>query len=298
MIENVLTLNPVKKAVYQRDPHFTAALNATRAAWTDERSLACFVWNHAGLLLRPEAIVARRSRSIFPVLRTHGLIPVSVRRIHIRPEQAALLWRYQANVMTPGHILLLQRLLAAGPSIYIVLKDHSRRGSTPATGHVTYLKGPTLMSRRKPLHLRSLAGPAVANILSYIHVSDDPADFLRELAVLFRASALVEILLQAAAGQDHTPEALALLDAAELYAPKGVLAGAGNASWNEESLASALEELPVRREWAEILSSARRNISYVSGEVYDTRAALIPDDKRYLARLDSHLIRVDIGPGF
>jgi hypothetical protein len=93
MIENVLTLNPVKKAVYQRDPHFTAALNATRAAWTDERSLACFVWNHAGLLLRPEAIVARRSRSIFPVLRTHGLIPVSVRRIHIRPEQAALLWR-------------------------------------------------------------------------------------------------------------------------------------------------------------------------------------------------------------
>jgi hypothetical protein len=39
-------------------------------------------------------------------------------------------------------------------------------------------------------------------------------------------------------------------------------------------------------------------VSYVTGEVYDTRAALIPDDKRYLARLDSHLISFDIGPGF
>lgn len=298
MIQNVLTLNPVKKAVYQHDPYFAAALGAALGAWADERSLSAFLWSHTSLLLRPEAILARRSRAIFPILRAHGLIPVSIRRIRITPQQAGLLWRYQSNVMTPGHFLLLQRLLCAGPSIYIVLRDYSQRRSTPAAGHVTYLKGPTLMSRRKPLHLRSLAGPAIANILSYIHVSDDPADFLRELAILFSGKILVEILLQAAAGKDHTGDGLAMLQAAELYAPKIALAGAGTACWNEEHLVSSFEDLPLRREWAEILTRARTNISYVGGEVYDTRAALIPDDKRYLAPLDSHLIRLDIGPGF
>jgi len=228
MIENVLTLNPIKKLVYQRDPHFTEAIGTVLAAWPDERSLISLLWNHTALLLRPEAIVARRARSILPMLRAHGLIPVSARPIHITPEQGRLLWRYQANVMTRGHIVLLERLLAAGPSIYIVLKDHSERRSTPAAGHVTYLKGPTLITKRGPLHLRSLAGPAIASILSYIHASDDPADFLRELAVLFSRSAFMEILREAAAGQDRTCNALAVLKEAELHAPKDVLRSAAD----------------------------------------------------------------------
>lgn len=295
MIENVLTLNPTKKLVYQRDAHFNGAIGEALAAWPDERSLLSFLWNHTALLLRPEAIVARRSRSIFPILRVHGLTPVSVRRIHITPEQGHLLWRYQANVMTRGHLMLLQRLLAAGPSIYIILKDHSERRSTPAAGHVTYLKGPTLMNGRRPLHLRSLAGPAIANILSYIHASDDPADFLRELAVLFSRSAFMDLLREAAAGQDRTCDALAVIEEAELHTPK-VLSGADNVS--EDSLSSSPRDLLVRQNWIEIFNCAQKNISYVSGEVYDTRTALIPDDKRYLARLDSHLVFAEMGPGF
>jgi hypothetical protein len=305
MIANVLTLNPIKHRVYQCDVHFTAALGTAREVWPDERGLSAFLWNHAALLLRPEAILARRSRSLFPVLRAHGLIPVAVRRIRIMGEQAGLLWRYQANVMTPAHCLLLQRLLAAGPSIYVILKDYSERKSTPATGHLTYLKGPTLMTRRRPLHLRSLAGPAVANILSYLHVADDPADFLRELATLFPTSLFLELLREAAAGQDRTGAALAALEAAELGAPRdlllggaGGLSGSGYGYGCEENLRGSPEDMLVRRNWTEILSCAPANISYVSGEVYDTRAAWVPDDKKYLARLDSHLLRAALGRGF
>jgi hypothetical protein len=296
MIEDVLTLNPVKKAVYQRDSHFIQAMSAILSAWPDTRSVASFLWNHAAILLRPEAILARSSHTIFPSLRAHGLIPVSVRRIHLTAEKAALMWRYQANVMTQGHRVLLQRLLAAGPSIYIVLRDHKKRSSTPAAGHVTYLKGPTLMAKRGPRHLRSLAGPVIANVVSYIHASDDPADFVRELAVLFPSKAFLEILREAAAGQDRTCAALTALKEAERYAPKGVLGSVHDAFQNEEDLSA--EDSMIRREWIEIIKCAQRNISYVGGEVYDTRAATIPDDKKYLARLDSHLTFADIGPGF
>jgi hypothetical protein len=296
MIENVLTVNPIKERVYQRDPHFTDAISALRSAWPDEHSLISFLWNHTSLLLRPEAILARRSRSLFPMLRAHGLIPVGVRHMRVTSEQGRLLWRYQANVMTMGHLILLQRLVAAGPSIYIILKDNSVRRSTPAAGHVTYLKGPTLVSRRRALHLRSLAGPAIASILSYIHASDDPADFLRELAVLFSRCAFMELLREAAAGQDRTCDVLAVLAKAELHAPKGILSGARGRSG--ETFCSSLPEELVRQNWLAIIDRARTNISYVGGEVYDTRTALVPDDKRYLARLDSHLVFTEVGPGF
>jgi nucleoside diphosphate kinase len=296
MIENVLTLNPIKSRVYQQDPHFTDAISALRAAWPDERSLTSLLWNHTSLLLRPEAIIARRSRSIFPVLRAHGLVPVGVRHIRLTAEQVSLLWRYQANVMTRGHLMLLQRLLTAGPSIYIVLKDTSQRKSTPAAGHVTYLKGPTWVSRRRAHQLRSLAGPAVASILSYIHASDDPADFLRELAILFSTSTFMGLLREAAAGQDRTSDALKALGILELSVPKGIFDDAREHSG--ERFFSTPQDQSARRDWLEIIDCARTHVSYVTGEVYNTKAALIPDEKRYLAHLDSHLIFTELGPGF
>jgi Nucleoside diphosphate kinase len=298
MIENVLTLNPIKKTVYRNDIAFGEAISLTLGLWSETRVLISFLWDHTGILLRPEAIVARRSRLILPMLRAHGLMPVCVRRLHLTPEQSRLMWRYQANVMTQGHYLLLQRLLSAGPSIYIVLKDHSKRKSTPAAGHVTYLKGPTLRAKRRPLHLRSLAGPPIANILSYIHASDDPADFLRELAILFPGSALRQILSEAAAGQDRTCDLLGALGEAELYAPKGILSSDHITSGKDWGLWSPPEDPLVQRNWIEIIKLAQTNRSYVSGEMYDVRSAMIPDDKQYLARLDDHLIFADVAPGF
>jgi hypothetical protein len=298
MIESILTLNPVKKIVYRHDSAFTGAIGAVLDLWCDPHLMASFLWNHSAIVLRPEAIVAHQSRSIFPMLRACGLVPVCIRRIHMTPIQGGLMWRYQTNVMTPGHYLLLQRLLSIAPSIYLILRDQSERRSAPAAGHITYLKGPTLTAKRRPLHLRSLAGPAIANILSYIHASDDPADFLRELAILFPKTALVEILREAAAGQDRTDEALAAIVQAELYAPKGILVPDDNSRGHGSANLSPPEDLALRRDWIALIKHAQDIKNYVSGEAYDTRAATIPDDKKYLARLDDNLIFADISPGF
>jgi len=289
MLEGLLTLNPTKERVYRQDVHFHRAVATMLAVSPNRDSLVSFLWNHAVILLRPEAIVARRCRLIFPMLRSHGLIPVSVRCVHLVPEQARLIWHYQENVMTRKHSVLIQRLLAAGPSVCILVRDGCVRKSTPATGHVTYLKGPTLLKKRRPLHLRSLAGPAIANVLSYIHASDDPADLLRELAVLFPSEIIVEILREAAAGVDRTEAALAALAALEVKAPKGVFDAESNVSWEDDE---------SRAEWLDILTCARKDVSYVSGETYDPRAASIPDSKQFLARLDDHLIFPEFGPGF
>lgn len=298
MIESLLTLNPIKRVVYQRDAAFNQAIDVFLNMRSESESLISFLWNHTGVLLRPEAIVARRSRSVFPMLRAHGLIPVSARRIHLTPEQGSLMWRYQANVMTRRHYSLLQRLMSAGPSIYVILKDYSQRRRTPAAVHVTYLKGPTLKVKRQPLHLRSLAGPPIANMLSYIHASDDPADFLREMALLLPRFGFVDVLRAAAAGEDRTSEVLGLIAEAEAYAPKGVIPASheGYGRGHDSFISSA--ESTLRKEWITIINSARTTSSYVTGESYDAQAAVVPDSKQYLAPLDNNLIFADIGPGF
>jgi hypothetical protein len=66
----------------------------------------------------------------------------------------------------------------------------------------------------------------------------------------------------------------------------------------EEDEWSLMEDASVQRKWIRIGAEARSNISYVGGEVYNTKTALIPEDKKYLAQLDSHLIFTDIGSGF
>jgi hypothetical protein len=210
--------------------------------------------------------------------------------LQIVPEQARLIWRYQENVMTDQHILLVQRLLSAGASICILLRDGSIRRSTPASGHVTYLKGPTLMKKRRPLHLRSLIGPAIANVMSYLHASDDPADLLRDLAVLFPDEVIVGMLREAAAGMDRTDAALAALSRLEARTPKSVFADEGHVAEADVEESRAL--------WLDIIRCARKHVSYVSGETYDPQTATIPDSKQFLARLDDHLICRDMGPGF
>jgi hypothetical protein len=301
-----LTPNTVKHDIYRSDPDFVRAIDVVQSRWTTTGQRYGYLWNTASLLLRPDAIAGGRAASIFPMLREHGILPTVVRAVRLRPPQtAAALWRYQANVATSERLRLLELIMASGPSVYVLVHDARPRTAAPATVHLTYLKGTAIVANRRQRHLRTLAGPPIANILTYVHVSDDPADLLREMAVLFDRATVVGIFAELEACQDRTVEALALIGRLERAVPCGML-GKDADELLRNAIAQAVldhgrpdgaasEEVLLRRRWREIVERAKKCRSFITGERYDPKDATVPDDKKLSLPLDAALIFSDLG---
>lgn len=288
-LEIVLTPNAIKARMYAQDRNFTDALATVQGYWGCRQRLCDHLWNTSALILRPDAIVGGQARAVFPMLRQHGLIPAAVLPLQVGVQQVTDLWRYQLNVATPQRRELLQRIMTMGQSAYILLRDHTQRTSAPSTVHLTYLKGTAVISRRKPGHLRTVAGPAVSTITSYVHVSDDPADMLREMDVLFDRPAQLQLLAQLDARIDRTWEALHLVHALERRAPI-------NALIDDAPLPADAQLAGLARRWREIVAQAKVAPSFITGESYAGKDAIIPDDKELSLPLDPHLIFADLGP--
>jgi len=287
MLRTVLTPNDIKHRVYRLDPDFQEMVELSRGFWPDTAAFGDMLWNTASLLLRADAIVGRQAAAVLPVLRDLGFVPVVARQVAPELAQTSRLWRYQLNVSTPERQRLLQRLMSAGPSIYLLFRDLSVRTSAPATVHMTYLKGTAILANRRRWHLRTLAGPRVANLLSYVHVSDDPADLLREMRVLFDAQRCRSILSELQAGQDRTSAALRLLADLEAATPRDLLEG---------QAPPRPGEAPAVAEWREIIRLAKDCPMFVGGDSYRGRDAIVPDDKELSLPLDGHLIFRELGP--
>jgi len=297
-LTTLLTPNRVKQSTFARDGDYLMALDMMHQRWAANGRLPWYLWNHTAMLLRPDAFVSGRLRRILPTLRAHGLVPVAVRVVRPDSAQTVRLWCYQANVSTPQRLQLLDELMTSGPSLYLVLRDDRPRVLTPATVHATYIKGPTLTHKRRADHLRSLAGPPVANLLSYIHAADDPADWVREMAVLLAPMALADLLAEVEAQQDRTAQAIAHIARCEVEARRLAVGpprpDAANLTANDAGGADLPPLFQVER-WSVFVEAAARCRSFVSGETYDTRLATVPDDKRLSLPVDPHLIRDELG---
>jgi hypothetical protein len=308
-LDTCLTPNEVKARVFARDPYYSAALEDARQCWSSTAALERFLWNTAALLLRPDAIAGGQGANVLPVLRELGFVPVAAAAVQPSLDQTRQLWRYQANVSTPERLRLLDLIMTSGHSLYILFHDLTRRLSAPATVHLTYLKGTAIVQNRRKWHLRTLAGPKVANILSYVHVSDDPADVLREIALLFPRRRWWELVKEAQQALDRTEDVRLLLARLQACLPKALLercndnllAGvdpSNDLAWerilNTECL--LLCETEVRWRWWHIVARSRRCRVFVSGNSYDGRAATVPDDKDLSLPLDGHLIFRELGP--
>jgi hypothetical protein len=304
-----LTPNEIKKRAFARDGHFTAALSDARHGWASTEALCHLLWNTASLLLRPDAIAGGRAANVLPVLRDLGLVPVAVAAVRLSLAQTRELWRYQANVSTPERLRLLDLLMTSGHSLYILFHDATRRVSAPATVHLTYLKGTAIVANRRKWHLRTLAGPKVANILSYVHVADDPADLIREIALLFPKRRWLELLKQADQALDRTEDVRSLLGRLQAQLPRQLLEHSNAillkgvtppdvCAWggilNTQGL--SLSELEARWRWQYIVEASRACKVFVTGNAYDGRTATVPDDKAFSLPLDGHLVFPELGP--
>ncbi|GAA5044989.1 nucleoside-diphosphate kinase [Streptomyces similanensis] len=135
-------------------------------------------------MLKPEATAGRRLRPALRILREAGFTPVDVvpfthDRLTIRE-----VWRYQFNIASRQRIDAMDVILPSTRTVALVLKDERwHPGATPAAVRLNGLKGPADPALRRPEHLRHQLG-VVNGLFNFTHISDEPADVLRELAVI------------------------------------------------------------------------------------------------------------------
>lgn len=213
-LTDAVTVSPAKADAYRRDPHFRAGARALLAAGGLDRVLASTL-----LVFKPDAVAGRRVRPVLDGLAAAGFTVAGFARFRFSPLLTRELWRYQFNIASADRADVVDLLLPAADSLALVLHDPGwKPGALPAAYRLGDVKGPADPRLRKPEHLRSrLAAPTT--LFNFVHTADEPADLLREAALIDLAAG--SRLLAAALAGDPAPtaELASVVDALEADLP-------------------------------------------------------------------------------
>ena len=223
-----LTALPEKVFYYAADVYF-------REGWEDlvlcaGQKAAEIAARHTLVLIKPEAIVARRAERILEWLGSSGFHVVGAAPVQMNRHVARALWQYQWNLAARDRKDACDLMLAGTPAIAVIVRAPAD-GATSAAQTFAALKGPADPAQRKPGQLRHMLG-GTSTQMNFIHSADEPADVVRELAVLVDHDLRMEVMRDMVAGSDRFARAWSIHDGIAASAPR-----------NELSLDAALERL-------------------------------------------------------
>lgn len=207
----LLTCRPEKQRWYGADTYYQES-HGQLAALTDD--VTGFAHRHAALLLKPDAVVARRLEAAIRWLTERGFRIVGAAITRLTRTMIRSLWYFQWNLATPYRRRLAALFLEDADALVLLVRP-THPLDVPASVDLTRLKGPTDPQARRPGQLRHLLG-RYSYLLNLVHTADEPADVLRELAVHFDDAARERLFRSALADDDRTADALQLAD--QLYA--------------------------------------------------------------------------------
>lgn len=141
---------------------------------------------HALLMLKPDAVAARKLNTVIPWLPRNRFSIVGCVTHRVMPAETKALWRYQWNTAPRERREAYDLMFAAGPSLVLMLRFLEGQDES-ASERITRLKGPADPALQEPNDLRSVLGSG-AHLLSFVHATDEPADVARELAILLGPS--------------------------------------------------------------------------------------------------------------
>jgi len=198
-----LTRSTTKARLYERETWF-------REGWYDTccvsgRQLPKVLQCAALLMIKPDGLTAGKAALIVDFLRTHGFKIAAAEtptltRLHWRE-----MWRYQMTMATLDR-LAVNDLVLCGRALLLVLY-HQGLSEVPATVHLSALKGPSDVGRQQPGCLRRLIAQP-NRLLSMFHVADEPADLVRELAILLDRPQRRAVLEAVVRGESLSPSSL------------------------------------------------------------------------------------------
>jgi len=175
-----LTSMPEKAALYATDAYFWEG-------WEDLEeiagaSAAKLLHAHSLILFRPDAVAARRLRPALLWLPKNGFSVVASRQVSVDRHQVRALWEYQWNAALRERKDACDLLMRACPSLLVAIRTLEPTRE-PAACRFAMLKGSSNPVLREPGELRGLLNYK-SRMLSFIHSPDEPADVVREVALL------------------------------------------------------------------------------------------------------------------
>ena len=178
------TTLPRKRTLYSRDSLFLEGYYDASLIWQEQ--MASLLARVALVLFKSETIAGQRLQVAHTLLTAQGFAAVAAEPVRFTGGLFHDLWRYQFQRATSDKIRLYTRWAAGTNGVVAAYIQTAPAPRRPASVSMKVFKGPAAVERRQPEQLRSLmASPN--SILNFVHASDEPADVLRELAILVPA---------------------------------------------------------------------------------------------------------------
>ncbi|MEV6017008.1 MULTISPECIES: nucleoside-diphosphate kinase [unclassified Streptomyces] len=197
-VSPLLTCHPDKQRLYGADTFYQESHDQLAELTGD---ITGFAHRHALLLLKPDAVVARRLDAAADWLAEQGFRIVGAAVTRLTRTMIRSLWYFQWNLATPYRRRLAALFLEDADALVLLVRPvHDLE--VPASVELTRLKGPTDPDARRPGQLRHLLG-RYSYLLNLVHTPDEPADVLRELAVHFDAGERDRLFRSALADEDR-----------------------------------------------------------------------------------------------
>jgi nucleoside diphosphate kinase len=170
---------------YERDVYFREGLRDAAHQWGREWQET--LHRSALLMLKPDGLVAGIAKPVYDFLHREGFTVRGVYSVALAGHVWRTLWRFQLTAASTDRFLI-NEILYQHPGIVLLLRD-DRAGPLPAVVRLAELKGSSDPSRQAPTTLRALIKQP-HRLFTHIHTPDEPADILREVAVMATNQAL------------------------------------------------------------------------------------------------------------
>lgn len=176
-----LNKESLKIQLYHQEIPFRITTNLAQLYWSNQWKQKL---NKFGLLIiKPEAIMMNKVKDILNIVTKSDFEIIYYSHKKLTETQVFEMWKFGWKDASIERILINQKLFSICNSIILVLR-YEKSSEFSASEIITDLKGPSLPDRRKPYQIRSQIKP-LNYILNYVHTSDETADYLRELGILF-----------------------------------------------------------------------------------------------------------------
>lgn len=136
------------------------------------------------LIFKPDAAAGRCLKKTINHMSSLGFDPIYFRFFKFNRLMIRELWRYELNLSSLCRYPVIDDLLQASNSLFMIFSCRLPILKEPATNLISRLKGPSSANKRLPSCIRSQIG-AFDGTLNFIHSPDETIDFIRELGVLF-----------------------------------------------------------------------------------------------------------------
>jgi len=134
------------------------------------------------LTFKCDGVAGRRMVRTLEFLDQHDFAVIAVAPIRLNRHSMRELWRYNWHVYPIDRLNLMSVMHAATESLLLLLRDRRYDGVVPGATRLADLKGAADPAKRRPHELRAVLEPP-NSVINFVHVADEPADVVRELAI-------------------------------------------------------------------------------------------------------------------